>query len=80
MATRRKIKWFEKPTVVNMTNQEIENEVRAQSNYFDVFPSAWYTDWSKPWVTEVEIHDDEGTTYLRGKRQSKNSWRVQTTF
>ena len=79
-ATKRKIKWYEKPEVVYMTNEQLERVLRDQSNYFDVYPNAWNTDWSLPYITEAEVYDDEGTTYLRAKKQSKNSWRVKTTF
>ena len=76
----RKINWYEKPETVNMTNDEIQRTVRDQSNYFDVFPNAWNTDWHSQHETEALIYDDEGVIYLKAKRQSKNSWRVRTTF
>ena len=79
-SSKRKIKWYEKPTVVRMTNDELARTLRDQDTYFDVYPSAWYTEWDKSYITEAEVHDDEGTAYLRAKRESKNSWRVQTTF
>lgn len=78
--SRRKIKWFEKPTTVSMTNSELEDKVRSQSGYLDIMPNAWNTDWSSPMVQEAEVYDDCGVTYLRARRSSKNSWRVQTTF
>ena len=76
----KKINWYEKPETVNMTNAEIERTMRDQDNYFDTFPNAWNTDWESQHETEAMIYDDEGIVYLKAKRQSKNSWRVRTTF
>ena len=76
----KKINWHEKPKTVNMTNNELERVMRDQDNYFDTFPNAWNTDWNSSYETEALIYDDEGVIYLKAKRQSKNSWRVRTTF
>jgi len=75
-----KTNWYEKPEVVRMTNDELQRVMRDQDGYFDTFPNAWNTDWSASYITEAIIHNDEGTVFLKAKRQSKNSWRVQTTF
>ena len=75
-----KINWYEKPEVVNMTNDELERTMRDQDGYFDTFPNAWNTDWSSPHQNEAMIYNDEGQIFLKARRQSKNSWRVQTTF
>ena len=76
----RKINWYEKPEVVRMTNVELEKVMRDQDNYFDTFPNAWNTDWESLYETEAIIYDDEGVIYLKANRQSKNSWKVRTTF
>jgi hypothetical protein len=75
-----KINWYEKPEIVNMTNNEVENVMREQERYFDTFPNAWHTNWHHPDVREATIYNDEGQVFMIAKRQSKNSWRVRTTF
>jgi hypothetical protein len=78
--TKRKIKWFEPPVTVSMKTDELVRVLRDQSNHFDIFPSAWLTEWESPYVKDAEIHDDEGTTFLLAKKVSKNTWRVRTNF
>lgn len=78
--TKRKIKWFEPPVTVSMTTDELIQVLRTQSNYFDVFPNAWLTEWDAPYVKNAEVHDDEGTTFLLATKTSKNRWRVRTNF
>ena len=76
-----RINWYEKPNVVRMTSKELYWEMVSQKSYFDVSPNPIFTDIEKEQhVDEVMIYDDEGFVYLKAKRQSKNSWRVQTTF
>ena len=76
---KSKNNWYETPTTVRMTTEELETVAREQRNYFSIMPDP-YEGFEGVWIDHVIIYDDEGQIFLKARKESKNSWKVQTTF